>query len=216
MPLCDIDHTRLLIAVTLWHVSKIRVQVITRKANALAIDHIVNSVFFDDFNIDPTGGTNWQNFANDVRDAFVPRGGMPLGYGVETKVYDMADAKPRPVKATSAWIAGSNSNGTSAPREVALCLSYYSERNLPRFRGRLYIGPWNFAEERPAPGQIDAARDIAGRLANIGGPDVDWGLWSTTRNAFSKVTNGWVDNEWDTVRSRGLKAITRATYVTNE
>jgi len=196
--------------------SKIRVQVITRKQNALAVDHIVNSVYFDDFNIDPSGGTNWQNFANDVRGAFIPRGGTPLGYGVETKVYDMADAKPRPIKAFAPWLASSNAAGTSAPREVALCLSYFSERNLPRFRGRLYIGPFNFAEERPAAGQIDSVKGLATALANIGGPDVDWGLWSPTRNAFSKITNGWVDDEWDTIRSRGLRAITRSTYVTNE
>lgn len=196
--------------------SKIRVQVITRRQGDLARDHIVNSVYFDDFNIDPTTGTNWQAFANDVRTLFNQRGGTPAGYGVETKVYDMADAKPRPVKAAAPWVGNSNSTATSAPREVALCLSYFSERNQPRFRGRLFLGPWNFAEVRPAGGQIDAAIAMATGLANIGGVDVDWGLWSTTRNAFSKVTAGWVDDEWDTIRSRGFRATGRRVYATNE
>jgi hypothetical protein len=196
--------------------SKIRVQVITRRATHLAVDHIVNSVYFDDFNLDPTAGTNWQNFANQVRDNFVARSTLPGGYGVETKVYNMADAKPRPVKATGAWVQTTNSLPSNAPREVALCLSYFSERNIPRFRGRLFIGPFYEASERPAANIIASVKDVYERMASVGGIDVDWGLWSTTRNAFSKITAGWVDNEWDTVRSRGLQPTTRDTYTTNE
>jgi hypothetical protein len=198
------------------HMSKIRVQVITRRATHLAVDHIVNSVYFDDFNIDPTAGTNWQNFADQVRDNFVNRSTLPAGYGVETKVYDMADAKPRPVKAQANWVQTSNGVSAIAPREVALCLSYFSERNIPRFRGRLYIGPFHEVAERPQANIIASVKDVAVRMQSVGGADVDWGLWSTTRNAFSKITAGWVDNEWDTVRSRGLQPTTRDTYTTNE
>jgi len=197
--------------------SKIRVQVITRRATDLAVDHIVNTVFFDDFNVDPTSGTDWQAFANDVREVFRTRtSGLGYLYGVETKVYDMADPMPRPVKAVGAWVQGGTTSQDATPREVTLCLSYYSVRNIPRFRGRLSIGPWGFAAERPNAGQIASLVTLAGGLADVGGVDVDWGLWSPTRNAFSKITAGWVDNEWDTQRSRGLKATTRATYTTSE
>jgi hypothetical protein len=99
---------------------------------------------------------------------------------------------------------------------VSLCLSYFSERNLPRFRGRLFIGPWNFAEERPNTSAINSLMTLATGLAAVGGIDVDWGLWSPSRNAFSKITNVWVDNEWDTQRSRGLRATTRTAAVTGE
>lgn len=201
--------------------SKIRVQVITRKATDLAIDHIVNTVYFDDFNIDPAGGTDWQAFADDVREVFRTRSGLPFPYGVETKVYDMADAMPRPIKATGAWAQGlaDNASSASGPREVTLCLSYYSQRNLPRFRGRIHIGPWVAVSlpERPPQTIIDAVVNVGTGLKNIGGIDVDWGLISATRGgAFSKVTAGWVDNEWDTIRSRGLRATSRTTYTTNE
>ncbi len=196
--------------------SKVRVQIITRRATDLARDHIVNTVFFDDFNIDPTGGTNWQAFADDVKEQWRLREGLPTGYGVETKVYNMADALPRPVKAQSAWAQGRSTAAGTVPREVALCLSYFSERNIKRFRGRLYVGPFPFAEERPNGPQVDGVKALATAMANIGGIDVDWGLWSPTRGAFSKITAGWVDNEWDTIRSRGLKPTTRSTYTTNE
>lgn len=197
--------------------SKIRVQVITRRQTDLARDHIVNTVHFDDFNIDPTGGTNWKAFADDVKAVFQNRSGVPFGYGVETKVYDMADAKPRPVKASSPWAQGlAGFSSEFAPREVALCLSYFSERNLPRFRGRIYLGPWAAAPERPTSAQIAAVKALSTGLEGIGGPDVDWGLWSPTRAAFSKITAGWVDDEWDTIRSRGLRATSRNVFTTNE
>jgi hypothetical protein len=196
--------------------SKIRVQIITRKQDTFPKNFIVNTVYFDDFNIDPTGGTNWQAFATDVRNLWRTRFQLPATYGVETKVYDQADAKPRPVKASAPWVVGDSSSVEHAPREVALCLSYYSERNLPRFRGRLYIGPFISAQMLPSQSHIDGVKALATGLAGIGGPDVDWGLWSPTRNAFSKITHGWVDNEWDTVRSRGLTASSRSLYTTNE
>ncbi len=198
--------------------SKIRVQVITRRANDLAIDHIVNTVYFDDFNVDPTAGTNWQAFADQVKTAFKNRISLGGSYGVETRCYDMADAKPRPIKATSAWQQNTDSTAPMAPREVSLCLSYYSERNVPRFRGRIYIGPFTMAyiAERPGTGVIGTLSTLATGLRDVGGLDVDWLLYSPTRNAFSKVTNTWIDDEWDTVRSRGRRALSRTTAVTNE
>jgi hypothetical protein len=196
--------------------SKIRVQVITRRATDLAADHIVNTVHFDDFNVS-VDGTDWQAFANDVREVFrTGRGGFPAGYGIETKVYNMADAMPRPIKATGAWQQGASSSPDHVPREVALCLSYYSERNLPRFRGRIFIGPWMFAAERPNDSQRTGLMTLATQLGAVGGIDVDWGLWSPTRAAFSKITNVWVDDEWDTIRSRGKKATNRMQATTSE
>jgi hypothetical protein len=196
--------------------SKIRAQVSTHRAADLPIDHIVNTVYFDDFNIDPTGGTNWQTIANDIRGAFNARDTQPGGYGCEVKVYNMADAEPRPVKAAAPWVASGSGSGASAAREVSLCLSYFSERNLPRFRGRLYIGPMVNALERPTPYVVNSLIALADRLAAIGGPDVDWQLYSPTRGAFSKITDVWVDDEWDTIRSRGLRATTRSRKATGE
>jgi hypothetical protein len=59
------------------------------------------------------------------------------------------------------------------PEEVALCLSYFSTRNSPRERGRLYLGPFNLAAvgtpatitSRPDPNliatMVAAATDLA-------------------------------------------------------
>jgi hypothetical protein len=51
-------------------------------------------------------------------------------------------------------------------------------------------------------------------LANLGGVDVQWCVYSPTTpgdmsDKFKQVTRGWIDNEWDTQRSRGLRATLR-------
>ncbi len=96
----------------------------------------------------------------------------------------------RPIKATAGKVA-TVGTGPSGPREVALCLSYYSERNLPRFRGRLFIGPWpkDFLEERPTQFVRENLITLATAIGNVGGANVDWQLYSPTRNAYSKITN---------------------------
>lgn len=37
----------------------------------------------------------------------------------------------------------------------------------------------------------------------------NWVIFSPTRNAMDGVSNYWVDDEWDIVRSRGLRGVTR-------
>jgi hypothetical protein len=102
---------------------------------------------------------------------------------------------------------------------VALCLSYYSENNVPKRRGRLFVP---IAVLRSTPGlrpdsaQRTKALDLGGLLANAGGANIDWGVWSRTDGAFHPTTNSWVDDEWDTMRSRGLRATTRSTATHTE
>jgi hypothetical protein len=52
-------------------------------------------------------------------------------------------------------------------------------------------------------------------FANLGGSDVDWIVWSRKNHTATKVQNYWVDDEWDTVRSRGLKRSTRQVATTS-
>jgi hypothetical protein len=109
----------------------------------------------------------------------------------------------------------------SMPREVALCLSFYSERNIPRRRGRLYIPPGLFGIASPGVRPTEAnmasvSTNLVSLLTNLGGTDVDWCVFSRADDAAYSVTNWWVDNEWDTVRSRGLRADNRISGTTSE
>ena len=108
---------------------------------------------------------------------------------------------------------------STCPREVALCLSYYSGQNRPRRRGRLYIPACLILKNTagsslgkvPTTTQMDSALSIAAGLKGLGGVDVDWGLWSGVDHGFFETTNYYVDDEWDTQRKRGLRPTSRRT-----
>lgn len=108
---------------------------------------------------------------------------------------------------------------TNYPRELALCLSFYADRNVPRQRGRLYlpipiVGFPSGVAVVPVASQIQKAMDLGPVLAALGGSDVDWVVYSRADDDARRVTNFWVDNEWDVQRSRGLRATTRQTATT--
>jgi hypothetical protein len=44
---------------------------------------------------------------------------------------------------------------------------------------------------------------------DLGGPDWKFGTWSRVKQTFKQSQVAWVDDEWDTQRSRGLRATTR-------
>jgi hypothetical protein len=135
---------------------------------------------------------------------------------LEARFYDMDDPEPRPVKGQH---KATITKVTGAPREVALCLSFYSQRNIPRQRGRIYLGPLSASlGDRPTIAWQNAALLLAAGFADLGGTDVDWCVYSPTSHGVSqdsagdfamRVSDVWCDDEWDTVRSRGRKATSR-------
>lgn len=128
---------------------------------------------------------------------------------VEGKIYRMGGTPPNYPEASAKVTVGSG--GEPGPREVALCLSYYAGQNVPRRRGRMYIGPYGKAAmgERPYEALATQLGTLAQGLADLGGVNVQWVQHSPTTGEFHNVTNWWVDDEWDTRRSRGLRAATR-------
>lgn len=134
------------------------------------------------------------------------------------KFYDRADPTPRvPVHEG----AGTVTPGTNTiPTEVALCMSFQAARvsglNQARRRGRVFLGPLAEAATtnntgRPAAAFITAI-DTAGSAllaASIAATDWKWVVWSSANNSFSYVANGWVDNAYDTQRSRGFRPTSR-------
>jgi len=102
---------------------------------------------------------------------------------------------------------------SSGVREVAICLSYYSEFNRPRYRGRLYM-PTGILQigtgsPRPSVAQQQRVADFVPILTGLGGVDVDWVVFSRRDNVARSVSNWWVDDAWDIQRSRGLRPTNR-------
>lgn len=166
------------------------------------------------FHLDTDAGTDYESLADDVGPLFASTIG-PMQGGVtryRTKIYDLADAEPRLPRADVVFDAafGASENG---PREVALCLSYYAGRNLPRLRGRMYIGPVarSVMAERPSETTRQRLADLAEGLSGLGGPNVQWVQYSPTTQDFTNVSDYFIDDEWDTMRSRGLRSTTRTT-----
>lgn len=115
--------------------------------------------------------------------------------------------------------------GDPLPVEVATCLSFRSTGSgstARRSRGRIYIGPLNtdtVAPITPAAGQanlasawVTALTTAASELLNNLLPDALWCVWSRMDHDFHLVTDGWVDNEFDTMRTRGRRASVRVPW----
>lgn len=190
-----------------------KLQLVTASDSLLARDSIVNTFHLDDHGIgsDPenlivSAVELWQTFYGETRQ-------------IRGLVYDTGAAPnyPKAEHVVNEGVAGE----ANFPREVALCLSYYGERNLPRTRGRIYLCAAiarNFGADhvRPTPGDMAYVMMLAQGIADLGGADVDWITWSSIDGAHEKVQHAWCDNEWDTMRSRGLRSTTRTAIALGE
>jgi hypothetical protein len=139
----------------------------------------------------------------------------------EIRVYDDSDAMPREPTIRTYPFAVPSMN--PLPSEVALCLSMYGNRNLPRERGRVFLGPLNTSATatgsdiaRPATALVNALAAAGTRLAvsvdSTGVSGLQWairsaGPYSDGTGAgvitHTRIRNGWVDNAFDTQRRRG-------------
>lgn len=202
-----------------------RFQVAARDTARPTRDEVVTTCYFEALGLIDT-----DELASDVADLFASYRPYPAGLDeIEVRVYDTETPPPNPPLSVEVSPITSNS-GPSAPREVALCLSYRagvaSDTAGPgggkRRRGRMYIGPWSVGEmsERPLlaaggdPG--DYLRILAEGLQEIGGVDIDWVQFSPSDDVGTPVTFWFVDDEWDTIRSRGLEPTTRISGTTSE
>jgi hypothetical protein len=148
--------------------------------------------------------------ANDL--ATILSNGVTGTPQIQVKLYDAQDPPPNFPKATKILNVG-NAPASSVCRELALCLSYYAGENRPTKRGRLYFPlQWNALKTvgvRPTAGQQTDVQNWATHFSSLGGADVDWGVYSRKLDSFDKVTNVYIDDEWDIMRSRGLRPTTR-------
>lgn len=193
--------------------SLVSAQVSVAADSVLPRDLMVNTLHFNtQFDLlQPEAGTDWQSLANDLADIWKNTLSIGTTREVKVRLYDLDNPKPRPVKAEATRNSGL-APLTTVPREVALALSFYSERNLPRQRGRLFIPAFLVSGSpglRPTTADMNTLLNLADALSGLGGSNVDWSVYSRLDDVHRKVSMAWVDNEWDTVRSRGLRATTR-------
>jgi len=175
-------------------------------------DQMVITPHFDDAGV----GTDPQGLCDDLAAALDTW--TPGTMQITVKAYDAQGSTPVFPQGEKVLNA-SSTPGTSTPREIALCLSFYSQRNRPRQRGRLYIPGAAFGMTtglRPSAGNMTKVLALGPIFADLGGPDVDWVVFSRVSNDAFPVTNYYVDDEWDIQRRRGLRPTTRQTGTTSE
>lgn len=179
-------------------------------------DWMSNTLYFSEDNV----GTepDYAALATDVLAVYQAFPGTS-GSRIEVRAYNLADATPRPEKAfVSAQKSGARPTG---PPQIALCLSYYADRNLPRQRGRVYLGPFSTSAPRPDAVQMQNVLTMATGFADVGGANVDWSVYSPTTAASGgdgtmSITDAWVDDSWDVIRSRKLDPTGRIAVEVNE
>lgn len=139
---------------------------------------------------------------------------------IEVKVYTQDGGDSGPPLATYTKNPASPFLTTTTPREISLCLSYFSTANVKRQRGRLYI-PANWIMkassgsvlgQRPTASYQNSVALLADSvLKGVSASGAQWGFWSTVTASFRAVTDYWIDDEWDIQRKRGLRPTSRVT-----
>jgi hypothetical protein len=135
---------------------------------------------------------------------------------VEVRLYDIQGTKPVYPMAVAHANPGAAAGDVSQPTETAVCLSFFGDHNEPRKRGRLYIPFYKVAGKDGLDRKVNngyqlIVAQLVPLFAGLGGADIDWIVWSGRSNAAHKVEHWFVDDAWDTVRSRGRKATSRLT-----
>lgn len=180
-------------------------------ATSQAWEAIDNTLYFN-----VSGSVEEPDYTALVNDLGAIWAARPWSAGrfLDIRAYNMDDAKPRPIKARyTVSVAGTRLTG---PGQVALALSYYADRNLPRQRGRIFVGPWTTTSDTAQTSQVNAVMALPPLLAGLGGLNVDWSLWSPTNQTATRINHAWCDNSWDIIRSRKIPASgPRATWTGN-
>lgn len=155
-------------------------------------------------------GDNAQGLCDAIKANLIANAHVGPTAVFTVKAYDAQKAPPSYPLATAT--NGTGSINSSLPREVALCLSYYSNFNRPSYRGRLYIpghfigGPLTL---RPSAGQMANALAWGVTLTSGLPANHNWVVYSKKLGVANGVNRTWVDDEWDIQRSRGLRGTTR-------
>jgi hypothetical protein len=160
----------------------------------------------------------WDSLTDDLAAAVATWIGSS-SVQVRVRAYDDMGTPPRAPLAEAFRNKGqAGASGTN--RDIALCLSFHGGSGRPSERGRLYaplyilgIGATGPTASASTQTKVGALASI---LANLGGVNVDWVVWSQKLRTSVPVTNWHVDNAYDTQRRRGMPASARLSGTVDE
>jgi hypothetical protein len=181
--------------------------------SALPRDEIVVNPCFRSQQI--TGTPDAQALTDDLATALLPKiGATPY----RVTAYDLEGTVPNRPMAETKKNVGNTATVSGSPREVAMCLSFYGGAGGPSQRGRIYLPMFMLGATtnvRPSSAIMQKVKDLGPIFASLGGLNVDWIIWSRKNRTATRVDHYWVNDEWDTVRSRGLRETVREVVATS-
>lgn len=159
----------------------------------------------------------WQTFMRTFVNLF-PSTVAQTGHTL--RLYDLADPEPRAPYYTGSWSFATAPSGTSAPPECAMVVSFQGERisgqDQKRRRGRMYMGPLDASTVGSglfSGGDVSSvATNVKSLCDDLETANITFGVYSRVDNLLVTVANGWVDNNVDIQRRRGLAATSRTTW----
>jgi hypothetical protein len=211
----------------------LRIQVNMLRDNGLPEDICTNTWHFYTEEADPVvGATSAVAQLEGFYEAVDSLLASYLNAEFVARAYDLTDNEPR-VPIYEQVIETVLGTGTGLPSEVAICLSYRatleSGTNPARRRGRIFLGPLDQevggaagGDYMVSPSTQEQIAEAATGLCDAGvSGDTFWAVFSPTiagaspwslselEAASQRVTAGFVDNAFDTIRSRGVRPTER-------
>lgn len=223
----------------MWAMSRAIAQVTLQRDSGLPADVVTNTYHFEDDDglpgIDPGGiDTNGPGLVNRLvvfyQAIAANLAGTLTGQGT-VRLYNFGEPTPRVPRITTAFTFSPGS--TALPGEVALCISYRASLEAgavaARRRGRVFIGPLTTgvaagattgaADPRPADITLTTMLSAFRTMSQpVSGGAFRLAVYSPTAHglnpgdvgaAWNDATFAWMDNAFDTIRSRGAVASKR-------
>ena len=204
----------------------IRAHTILNGVSGLAEDRYVTTWAFGMFPPGPVTETGLDDAAAALEDFWTSSVGVGdtikswLGSqvgSIDIVLYDLGQTPPREPHPYGP-ISFTPTSAASFPSEVSIALSFYADRNLPRQRGRVHIGPLKVTVADQPDGIVRPKEllrtDLAEAASNLASitSSVRWGVLSQADGVILQVTDGWIDDSFDTIRSRGEDSTTRTLW----
>lgn len=201
----------------------VRYQVILKTTDNLPANFVTNTLYFDttvnDANLEDIRDAIRDHYGN-ILQAFCPTTVAQNGH--EMKVYDVLQSAPNYPIRQYTWNSPYPGSGDPLPSEVAMVASFQGPKQsgIPqaRRRGRNYIGPLRTSLVSAGRPSSTAITNLAAAFEGFG-DDIaaltatDWVVWSGVSQTAVEVTDGWVDNAFDTQRRRGVQTTARTSWV---
>jgi hypothetical protein len=203
--------------------STYRIQTSLQADSGLPRDQFVSSLYVSTSIVLPPIYNGWCNrineFYKDLASVFSP---VMSQTGHVQKVYLVGAPLDSPPVHVQTFDFTYAPTGSALPNEVASCLTFHGAPHAGWQRqstyGRIYMGPWNTAAtEMVSGGGSIVSANVRGSIINgavtmaagINALDGTWVVHSKLHSADTKVTQVSMNDEWDTVRSRGFRQTAR-------